>query len=261
MSLANINQIMSDNKIDIAFKEYGISERITDIPVSKITANKICQLLQTVGFAVKTQKKGCQLNIIVSRSSITPSETHSPEKDIHALSIMKEKSSPVSFKKAFSWTTTLNNKKTKEMVFAHVPLSTAISYNDEGFPQFDDRWNPFILKVVRSAVENSINAFPAYTDEKGLIKAQVYSEHAQILLNRFLNKNPIFKDSKYFSIHQALMIQAIATAIKYTEDHCVFNSDIAQSLNSKLHRHLIKDLKCMELLFLQGIEGDVSYLT
>ena len=248
MSIDATTQLMSKHHLSDSF--HKINE--TESPEACRTTDKVHRLLCQNGLTAKKLPESPQ------KSNIAPLSADA--KDLVVKPIIINKIDEDVFQKAFSWRVTRQDYPDKKINFKDVPDSNSISYKDD-IPQFDKSWNLIIYKTVTYAVKQYKETEPFHSDDKNNTHLKIYRDHAQILLDRFLKNHPAFKGSKNRPIHQALMLQAIATAIKVDEECGIYHSDFADCLNDNRSESLVRDLHQMERLFLKGIDWNISYST
>lgn len=248
MTIDALNRVMLDNRLDVHF-EYSVKEGNISSNLDQGAAEKVCQILKENKIGAEIVKgDGKNVKVIVRREAIpSSSSTEQVGQDVSDLGVSTIKDPVIKdnagFRKAFSWPNS-NGRK-----FPSIPDQSKVPYKEKN-PQFDEKWKGLASRMQGGG--RSVYATP-----------DAYILRAQILLDRFLDKNPQFMNKEFQDLHPALMFQALSTTFKVEEDLAIWNLDHAQMLTSGLTsyinpRTIRRDIDSMEQLFLKGVEWNVN---
>lgn len=256
MTIDVLNRVMSDNNLSIRFEQNPKEGNISKTTLDQQSAEKVCEILRQNKIGSKIIKgPGTQVKVAVPRDSIQAASSSALiGQDVSKLGVSTVKNPPISdkeaFKSAFSW-------KNANRPVSPLKAGDKVSYSHNGTPLFDRKWSPFTAQLIS---KESVYDFP---DD--------YHKKAQVLLNRFLEKNPDFKTEEYKDTHPALMLAALNLTIKTEEELAVWNVDFADVLARDIIdpaggeqeairtiKTIRKDLDSMEQIFLKGIEWNIQ---
>jgi hypothetical protein len=170
----------------------------------------------------------------VGTAASSDSRFHSPP--LHAALLRNQEEAAV-----------LKSKKTAAFK-ARVCLSTLFSSRSFAKVPFNySSMAAYLYKNRRGLGASFEFAFECFYDNEGCFLL------AHSLLDRFLEKHPFMKSENYLP---ALRYTALVIAVKYFEDHCVFNSDLLEVLPQD--DLTFEKLNKMEAVFLKELDWVVE---
>jgi hypothetical protein len=213
-------------------------------------------LLKSKPLAAKTAK----IMRISSRKLFQSINPKIVGQDVHQLAVESVHQSTLSDVKLFQYTFFWPHAAYVSGIssFSALPALDEIPYSNDQIPQFDEKWVTLSSKIMNIIPENYEDTFPVY------YRPEDYINRAQILLDRFFKYNPQFIEAEFKPYHPNLMLSALAIAHKVSEEHSIWNGEIANIVaatsNSTppLREALTRDIHGMERLFLKGIEWNTS---